>query len=297
MQASIVATTSGQPKELAAKVPTRFRSLTVRSPAAFTGEECEIRTSAQITGFGSAEVGAELVSPDGDIVVQMDQLKLAPYHSAVKEDLDGERNPMLRVLWKPDPYGLGYISDAHAQMLFEHFIREANSPVSDDTVLKLGALLDLLVHKNPRLHVLEVGNAIHDITLAALDLLSARSEFKRMASYSTADITEDGSLFGGAVNLENGERSADPGVLENGHYDLAVIPVVGSWLAGRMDRLLDAMAEDMTILALCPGSTSELITSCSSLSCVSYPVMDGQAALVLARMKPAKAATDTIKRH
>ncbi|KAI1104957.1 reducing type I polyketide synthase 10 [Jackrogersella minutella] len=295
MQTTIVATTAGRPRDLRAKVPTRFPSITVNTPLTPAGVPCQIHAVAQSTGFGSAEVGAEIVGEDGAILARMDKLRLAPYHAAAKGDAEDTRHPVLRVLWKPDPFGLGPLNNESAQRHFEHFVEEANSQVADSNILKLGSVLDLLAHKNPRLRILELGNDIHDITEAALILLAAKSEFKRASTYTTASFAEDGSLLGGPVNLETGERCTKPGPVAQGAFDLILIPIAGPWLASQMEKIRGLMAKDGSILALCPASISEAITSSDGLSSVSYPVAD--ASLVLAHPQPAKSDEQALKKH
>jgi acyl transferase domain-containing protein/NADPH:quinone reductase-like Zn-dependent oxidoreductase len=297
MQTAIVATTKGQPKELRAKVPTRFQSIAINTPATSLEQPCQIHAVAQSTGFGSADVAAEIIDANGVVVAQMDHLRLAPYHAAVKDDLDDKRHPVLRVLWKPDPYGLGYMANEAAQRHFDHFISEANSPVADNNVLKLGALLDVLAHKNPRLRILELGNETHEITLAALTLLAVESDFKRMDSYSTGAFAEDGSLSGGLVDLETSERCSEPRALDKGAFDLILMPTVGSWIEGRIDTVEELLAEDATILALCPGSAANIFTSSNSLSCVSYPVAEGQAELLVARKPASQSNAEALQKH
>ncbi|TGJ83752.1 hypothetical protein E0Z10_g5010 [Xylaria hypoxylon] len=294
MQTAIVATTSGTPRDLRAKVPTRFPSLTVNTPTA-ASQQCDIHSIAQSTGFGSAEVGAEIVS-EGRVVARMDRLRLAPYHT-VPIDNEDTRHPVLRVLWKPDPFGLGFMSNESAQRHFNQFGEEANSPLHDPNILKLGSMADLLAHKNPRMRILELGNDIHEITLAAMTLLCAESEFKRMSSYSTASFAEDGSLRGGLVNLETGERCKDPAPIGQNSFDMILIPVGGPWLARHMDKVHSLLAKDGVILALCPGTSFEAITSSETLSSVAYPFADGQASLVLAHTKSAKSDQEAVKKH
>ncbi|KAI0401620.1 reducing type I polyketide synthase 10 [Xylaria palmicola] len=296
MQTTIVATTAGQPRDLRAKVPTRFPSITVNSLPTSSDTLCKINGIAQSTGFGSAEVGAEIIGSDGQVVARMDRLRLAPYHAAAKDENEDTRHPVLRVLWKPDPFGLGPLSDECAQRHLDHFVEEANSPLADANILKLGSVLDLLAHKNPRLRILELGNDIHDITLAALTLMASETEFKRMSTYSTAAFAEDGSLSGGLVDFETGERCEQPGPVAQGAFDLVLIPVAGEWLADRMDKVKELLAKDGAVLALCPGSTSKPIIS-AGLSYVSYPVADGHASLVLAHTEPAKPDEEALRKH
>lgn len=185
------------------------------------------------------------------------------------------------------------ISDANKH--FQKFVDEAHSEVSDESLLKMGAMLDLLLHKEPRLRVLELGNDIHDITLATLDLLSSKSDFKRLSTYSTASFSEeDGSISGGVVDLETGERSK-PATLSEERYDLIMIPIIGPWIETRMDKIKSLLVEDATLLALCPGSMGDAIKS-SGLSCLSCPLAQGQASLVVAR-QPVKSNEEALRKH
>lgn len=184
------------------------------------------------------------------------------------------------------------MSDADKHL--QKFVDEAHSEVSDESLLKMGAMLDLLLHKEPRLRVLELGNEVHDITLATLDLLSSKSDFKRLSTYSTASFSEDGSISGGVVDLETRERSK-PASLSEERYDLIMIPIIGPWIETRMDRIKSLLADDATLLALCPGSMGDAITS-SGLSCLSCPVAQGQASLVVAR-QPLKSNEEALRKH
>ncbi|CAG8953714.1 hypothetical protein HYFRA_00006603 [Hymenoscyphus fraxineus] len=297
MQTAIVATTAGNPKELQAKVPTRFLSVTVNTPATPAGDLCHIHAIAQSTGFGSAEVGAEIIGSDGLVVARMDQLRLAPYHAAPKDDAEDTRHPVLRVLWKPDPFGLGPMSNGCAQRHFDQFVEEAKSPLADANILKLGSLLDILVHKNPAMRILELGNDIHDITLAALTLLASDGDFKRMSTYSTANFVENGILSGGLVDLETRERCKQPAPLSQGAFDLILLPVAGVWLESDMPKIRKLMHKDTIILALCPGSISEAIKLSDGLTYVSYPVAEGHASLVLARVQQEKTNEEALQKQ
>ncbi|KAF9728924.1 Type I Iterative PKS [Paraphaeosphaeria minitans] len=278
LQTAIVATTKGLPANLNAKVPTRFGSIVLNTAA---DGPCQINAHARVTGFGSAEIGCEIVNSAGGIAVQFNEVRLSPYATGAQENTAGERHPMLRVLWKPDLYGLGLMNVQDAQVHMDNFVAEADSPLEDDSIIRLGAMLDLAVHKTPRVRILELGNDIHDISLAVLDLLASKSEFKRFSSYTTASFSDDGSLRGNLVDLEIGERS-EPGALEGQEYQVILIPVAGPWLAHHMDKIRDLLTEDGTVLALCPGSTSEAFTS-SSLPSIAYHIHEGASSVVVAR--------------
>ena len=296
IQLAVVAATNGTPKKLRAQVPTRLPSMTLNTATTPSGAECQMHSRVQSTGFGSVEAGIEIVNAEGAVVAQFDQLKLTPYQAASwQTDDKDKRHPVLRVLWKPDVYGLGFMTTEDVEKHVQKFADEADSPVSDDGLLKLGAMLDLLVHKNPRTRILELGNDSNELTLAVLDLLLYHSDFKRLSTYSTASFADNGSLSGGLVDFKTGERCAKPMAPEKGVFDLILIPTAGPWIGSRMDQIKELLAEDASILALCPGSTSNYVTS-SGLSYLSCPVTQGRATIVVARQTP-KSNHEALQEH
>lgn len=292
LQTAIVSTARGLPANLNAKVPTRFGSIVLNTA---TSGPCQINGKSSITGFGSVDTGSEIVTSAGEVVVQFDDVRLVQYTTGTQADTAGERHPMLRSLWKPDVYGLGLMDVRSGQLHMDNFVAEAHSPLKDDSIIRFGAMLDLLVHKNPSVRILELGNDIHDITLATLDLLSSKSEFKRLSTYTTASFGDDGSLSGGVVDLETGERS-EPGALDGQDYHLIMIPTGGPDLANQVDKIRDLLAEDGTILALCPSSASKAFTS-DALTSVTYPIHEGASSVVVARKLAAKSNASALKTH
>lgn len=286
IQVAVVAATDGKPKELRAQVPTRIASAIVRTCESTRGGEstrgtgCQMHAKVERTGFGYCQSGLELVTHTGQVMAQFDQLRLAPFHSADLADED-RRHPVLRVLWKPDVYGLGFMAPDAAQSHVQAFADEAHSPVSDDGLLKMGAMLDLLVHKEPRLHILEIGNDVHELTLAVMELLSSKTDFKRLSTYRTAAFTEDGTVCGGLVDLETETRCAQPAVLDQ-RFDLIIIPRLDEQVSRSLGLIKDLMAENASILALCPASTAGHVTA-AGFSCLPIPVSQGQSTLLVAR--------------
>jgi acyl transferase domain-containing protein/NADPH:quinone reductase-like Zn-dependent oxidoreductase len=278
LQAAIVSTAKGLPSELKAKVPTRFGTLTIKTG---TDGPATIYAASQSVGFGAVETHSEIVDASGQVVVQFDNVRMTPYSSGAPVDSDGERHPMLRNLWKPDLYGLGFISVSDFQKHMDQFVAEADSPLDDDSLIRLGAALDLAVHKNARVRVLELGNDVHDISLAVLDLLASKSDFKRAANYTTASFTESGALSGGLVDLETGERS-DAEELSGEKYDIVLIPVAGAWIEQNAGKIEELLEDDATILALAPTSAASAFKT-SALTAQAYPIHSGENSVVVAR--------------
>ena len=296
IQLCIVATANGVPKDLRAQVPTRISSMTLNTAASgLSGEKCRINALARKSGFGSADAGAEITSSDGEVLAQFDSLQLAVYQAGGHAADEDERHPILRVLWKPDVYGLGLLQHDKLLGYAQKFADEADSPVKDDGLLKLGAMLDLLVHKNPRSRILELNNYSHDFTMAVLEMLSYQQDFKKLVSYSTASFTENGSLSGGAVDLETGERTANPMTFENGSFDLVLIPSLGFWTGDQLKIVTDLLAEHAVVVGLDPDASSDAISKCG-LSHVSFPVSNRQATVFIAQ-KPQTSRNTALGKH
>ncbi|KAK7745564.1 Type I Iterative PKS [Cytospora paraplurivora] len=291
MQLAVVAAANGTPKDLRAVVPTRLVSVTIKSasPGSSADLECQMNALVKSIGFGPIEAGTELIAHNGDVLAQFGQVRLTPY-TAATSSLEGSsnkdrRHPVLRVLWKPDVYGLGFVSSDAAGQLVQKFADEADSPVSDLGLLKFGAMLDLLTHKNPRARILELGNESSELTSAILDLLAWSSDFKRFTSYSTASFAEGGRPLGGLVDLETGRRQETS--IEKEAFDLVLIPGAGSWVQSHMPQITDLLAPGASLLALCPDSESGLSLK-TSLLCLECPISQGIPATLVVARQPAK---------
>ncbi|KIA75504.1 reducing type I polyketide synthase [Aspergillus ustus] len=276
IQLAIAATTSGRPKELRGYVPTRLRSIQLNTVTSPSGEPCFMHAQSRKTGFGSAEADVEIISQTSQVVARFEDLRL----NAIEPENQGEdtRHPALRVLWKPDVRGLGFMTTESAEAHLQQFADEAVSPVSDDGLLKMGAMLDLLVHKDPTLRILELNNEGHELTAAVLEMLAYQSDFKRLKTYTTASIDDEGVVAGGPVSFETGTRSP-PGAISS-KFNLILVPGAGPWIERNLDKLLSLLEDGGSVLALCDNVASTALSS-STLDCLSCPVSNGQATLIL----------------
>ncbi|KAL3473119.1 polyketide synthase [Aspergillus californicus] len=290
IQLAVVAAANGRPKELIAQVPTRLVSAVVHTAKATLDQTCRMHAAVERTGFGYIQAGLELSDEAGETLVQVNQIRLAPYHSPKQSEPEDTRHPVLRVLWKPDIYGLGLIEASAAQRHLQAFADEAHSPVSDDGLLKMGAMLDLLGHKDPDLRILEVGNGSHELTTAVLEMLSFQSEFRRVRSYTTAVLTADDKLVGGPVDFETGARSDKPTPLGDEKFDLILIPGLDEQGARGIDTLTNALAAHGSILALAsgPDSASAFLTS-PALSTLPISVSPSPSTLLFSRARSEQA--------
>ncbi|KAL4993011.1 hypothetical protein BDV10DRAFT_190367 [Aspergillus recurvatus] len=284
VQLAVVAGANGEPTGLRAQVPTRLASAVINTYEGPAEEACQIHALVERTGFGYSQAGVELANHAGEVLVQIDKMRLAPYHSPSLAEPEDTRHPVLRVLWKPDIHGLGPLDSASLQDYADTFAEEAHSPVADSSLVKMGAILDLLVHKDPHLRILEVGNDSHELTLAVLELLSSKSVFKRLRAYTVGSLNGDGPLHGGPVDLETGIRCATPAALKDHEFDLLLIPGLDEQQCSQVvGSAMRAMAPGGCILALCPESVGEGLFLSRGLSTTPVSLYPSPSTLFLAR--------------
>lgn len=270
IQLAFVAATEGIPKRIRARVPTRFSSVVINTSTETSGTEAQMNSVVRKTGFGSIDTGLELVTAGQGVVAQFDSLKLTPYQAATSQEDEDRRHPVLRSLWKPDVFGVGFMDREAANRYSEKFADEANSPVSDRGLLKLGAMLDLFAHKNPRARILEVGSGSQNLTVAILDLLGSKTDFKRMSTYHTADFDGSGALIGGPVDLDTGDRCEKSTSVETGSFDLILVPSSERWDEARIEVIKGTMAENAAMLVYGGESARSLVAS-KDLASYSFP--------------------------
>ncbi|KID67767.1 reducing type I polyketide synthase 10, partial [Metarhizium brunneum ARSEF 3297] len=82
--------------------------------------------------------------------------RLQTYTASTNQGARGlARYPTLRVVWKPDVQGPELLREADLTKYLNHFLAEAHSPVGkDDGLIKLGAAISLISHRNTRLSII-----------------------------------------------------------------------------------------------------------------------------------------------
>lgn len=285
LQTAIVASTAGIVDDLKAKVPTRIGFAVIETPEIQNCPSAStVHSLAKSVGFGTAEIGAELIDSNSRVKVQLGNVRLAPYEVTNLLGDAEKRNPMLRVLWKPDVYGLGLIGSGPLSDYLTAFATESHGEIADEGLLKLGASLSLLTHKNPRLRILELGSDSNEITKATLDLLHSNTEFKRLYSYTIGSISEIGELHGATVSLEDGQRQ-EVSPITGQHYDLVILPhrsTADTYLESRFEVIRDVLEPSGILLAL-SSPASEALLGFHGLNVVISSLSDRTGQIVLAQ--------------
>ncbi|KAK4992377.1 Type I Iterative PKS [Elasticomyces elasticus] len=239
LQAGIIASTSGVIKELGPNVPVTIEEAYFQTPKASSPETWIIDASAEEVGFSRKLISAALHDGEGHICAYLKNAHAVGYQGAAQVKDEEAREPMLRVLWKPDVESMSSTG-------FSEYLRLSASTGDEE----LSAALDLLSHKNPNQRILEI-NASKELSRELLTALRVETPFKRFKSYARGHFSADDELFIEAVetlqSLEKPERVKDNG---KGQYDVLIVP------AGFDERPLSTFSQLLT-----PGGTMIFTTA------------------------------------
>jgi hypothetical protein len=240
IQTAIVASCKGVSGELYGKVPVEIGHLEMLLgglPA--SSALCSIRASSTKVGFDAIQLAGELEDPSGRIVLKTKDVRAVNYRElslAPKSTL--QRNPALRVLWKPDITTLTPSSDL-AQEYARKFQGYCHADwIRDSSTFDVAAMLDLLTHKHGRMNILELGEESDTDFVDLITKLSWSHAPRKYKSYTKGSL--DGS---GAVRI-HGATSAYTGPA----FDLIVVSS-SSTLDGIGDSLAGYIASKGWLIA------------------------------------------------
>ena len=257
LQSGIIAA-AGSPPNVQARMPVSIESATFRGgrPENSPEELCSIQAVASVVGFGAIEIGAELQDTTGHISAQMKKVRMAPYTPATRQETT-RRQPMNRIVWKPDLYGSCWTSDDFSKHLDGVLSSDASSSSSSDKQRVIFAhILSLLNHKNAKLRVLELSDKNAEISRIVLD----GADFSHLIrSFTAGYLSSDGQLFGTQVEIQStpAEMSRSATQISDQSYDLIVLPNVVSsdlYLHAMLPNLKNLLTDDGFFVAATPSS-------------------------------------------
>jgi len=205
IQAGIIGTAAGVVQNLKGKVPVVIGELNVLSGTTTLAKEvCTIRTICQRVGFESVLVQGQLESSTGQILAQIKDMRAIAYREpSLHTQAALERNPFLRILWKPSISTLS-IEDSY---VLGHYVEEFNrilSPQYKNTDLAYFAgAVDLITHKNGRTKILELSDDCGNNDLGEFfNATSIGGNHKHFDTYTRAVLNPDGGLSSEAKPLK-----------------------------------------------------------------------------------------------
>ena len=226
LQTAIIASTSGVLKNVRAKVPVVIEHASICTPTTSSlSQQWIIDAISEPVGFGTIKISAELRDVNGQVCVQLKQARAVAFQGAAQEETANDRHPMLRVLWKPDVERLwGVGTDALSLYLNRPGITSGPGEVSK----KLVRALDLVIHKNPRLHILELNFEHLDVTQNILESLRFNTPFKRCQTYCRGQMSDDMDLLVENMNSVSSLGAGNCPLTKHASgkaFDLVIVPL------------------------------------------------------------------------
>ncbi|KAL7944087.1 polyketide synthase [Trichoderma barbatum] len=219
-QAAIMGGTAGNINTLRAYVPVFVSSCSIQIPqggsACLGDEEIRIHSRMEKTGFSTRAVAFTLRLPDGTPAIDMPHLRMNAYTGKAPVEPETsiylQRQPCLRVQWKPDVLRLQPGSETAIREYIASFAAQQSDDLNDNgALIVFAALLDLFGHKVPRMSVLELGQDCQWTPKDCQSILGKSTAFPRFR------LWDDGKLGDDSKIVVDNAKSSDP-------YDVVLIP-------------------------------------------------------------------------
>nr|ALQ33013.1 putative polyketide synthase [Fusarium subglutinans] len=226
IQTAALSTAAGHVDFLRAWLPVFISECRIQPPSGGVDAEVEIQAFSEQTGLSSRSITATVRDSTGKPLMDYAGLRVALYTgknaaavesstiskssgNSFSHDLYTQRNPTLRVTWKPDIQRLDSSGQESLRNYYiTDFVDQQTDDVRDDESLSItSALLDLAGHKNPRMRVLELGGDGLGYKSKHWQLaLSKDTAFSRCRSWHVGTLTADGDI---SLETEDGEAPFD----------------------------------------------------------------------------------------
>ncbi|EHK18438.1 putative polyketide synthase [Trichoderma virens Gv29-8] len=246
-QATIMGGTAGNINTLRAYVPVFVSSCSIQIPrggsASLGEEEVRIHSRMEKTGFSTRAVSFTLRLPDGTPVIDMPHLRMNEYTGKAPVEPETsiylQRQPCLRVQWKPDVLRLRPGSDGAIREYIASFAAQQSDDLKDNGALVVfAALLDLFGHKVPRMSVLELGQESQWTPKDCQSILGKGTAFPRFRLWN------DGKLGDNSKIIVDNAKNSDS-------YDVVLIPhlsVSNKIWAEAADAIISLISDDGIII-------------------------------------------------
>ncbi|KLP20845.1 putative polyketide synthase [Fusarium fujikuroi] len=212
IQAAALSTAAGHVDSLRAWLPVFISECRIQPPSSGVDVDVEIQAISEETGLSSRSISATVRDSTGKPVIDYTGLRVSLYtgktattvdQSTISQggnnpptDLYTQRNPTLRVTWKPDIQRLDPSGEDSLRSYITAFVNQQTEDVRDyESLSVMSALLDLAGHKNPRMRVLELGG--EELGYKARhwqSTLSKDTAFSKCRSWHVGTLTADGDV-------------------------------------------------------------------------------------------------------
>ena len=286
-QSAIIASSAGILKDLNCKVPITIELAKFRAPDSVESA-WTVDAESKPTGFGSISVSAEIHDNEGHVCGQLYNAGLIPFQGAWQEEAIEERQPMLRVHWKPDIMALRPDNKENFLHALEASIATLADVSMSPYVQNLLATVDLLAHKNPRLRVIELGQPTPEVSRHLLTSLCFGGAFPRFSSYSRGFFSDANELLLENVksidNLSNTLENAKP--QKGMEFDIIILTTPASseeYFTKRLDSATAILSTQGFITGLLPHDTASQVES-RELKTMTLDMKDGTDIVMITKL-------------
>ncbi|KAI1207269.1 polyketide synthase-like protein [Annulohypoxylon truncatum] len=213
-QTAIFGITGGKPSSLRAYLPVSISECWIQAVQVKTPQsEAHIYTRAARTSIATQKADCTL-RVAGDSLINLRGVRLSLYtgkmDSSHSSETATQRNPCLRVHWKPDILRLHPGVEDWFKEYVKGRMKRIQTDMADDKTLAIGVLLELAGHKSPGMRVLELGRCCDAKAKIWLDLLNSDKAFPRCGTWQAGTPLKDGELV-----IEDGDE---------GPFDVVLVP-------------------------------------------------------------------------
>lgn len=215
VQSGAIATAAGQTPRLRGHVLTSIRRgvfMMRDSGSELTGK---VKAEALEDSVGKSRFDAGLVDLDGRLMAHLETARLQ-VHTPVDEAGGIARHPMLQIAWKPELGGLQRVSP---KQLMDYVQRQPNGDGDLPFCHEVCVLLDLLLHRNPRVRILDTIIKVEITIRSVLQLCHAGGDHRRLQSYTTGRSDGD-TLMLTSWDLKRGTKGPDILASGEARFDL-----------------------------------------------------------------------------
>lgn len=215
VQSGAIATAAGQTSRLRGHFLTSIRRGLFMMHGSALEQTGQVKAETLEDSVGKSRFDAGLVGSDGRLVAHLETARLQ-VHTPADEAGGIARHPMLRVAWKPELGGLQQVSPKH---LTDYFQRQPKGDCDLPFCHEVRVLLDLLIHRNPRMRILDTITEDETTIRSALQLCHAGSDYRRLQSYTTGRSDKD-TLMLTSWDLKTGTKGPDILASSKARFDL-----------------------------------------------------------------------------
>lgn len=201
-QTAVLGAASGSLSSLQAYLPVFISECRIQHTCINkSNQQAQIHVHTTVTSTSTQKVDCMMRSLDDTILVDMKGVRLSLYTGKVIDDrtnqssAEPQRNPCLRVHWKPDIFRLPSGAENHLNEYIAKFIKHQDPDIADNKTLSImAALIELAGHKNPGMEVLELDSSCNCKSKQWLDLLNKDTAFPRCRAWQTSSLLDKGGI-------------------------------------------------------------------------------------------------------